>query len=175
MASWGVRLARVDQHMLLAVVSRRTPWLDGLMRALTVLADAPVIIALTLALASGVVEGLVAVGRQAAAVLAASHVLVQVIKRLAVRPRPILPVGIHSIIRAPDRFSFPSGHATAGMSVVLPLAAALAAPLAAAVVGLGVAIGISRCYLGIHYPGDVLVGWGLAALTWVLMPLAWFA
>lgn len=175
MASLGVRLAGVDQRILLAVVSRRTPWLDGPMRAVTVLADAPVIIALALALAFGLVQGLEAVGRQAAAVLAASHLLVQVVKRVAVRARPTLSVGIRSIIRAPDRFSFPSGHATAGMAVALPVAAALSAPLAAPVIGLGVAIGVSRCYLGIHYPGDVIVGWGMAALAWILLPAAWFA
>ena len=155
-------------------MSRRTPWLDGPARAVTVVADAPVIIALTLVPAFGVAPGLEAVGRQAAAVLAASHLLVQIIKRLAVRSRPTLPVGIRSIVRAPGRFSFPSGHATAGMSVALPLAAALSAPLAAPVIGLGVAIGFSRCYLGIHYPGDVIAGWGLAVFAWILRPLPWF-
>ncbi len=140
------------------------------MRTVTVLADPLVVVVLTVALTLGVVPGLAAAGREAAMVLAVSHVLVQVVKRLAIRPRPALPVGIDSMIGAPDRFSFPSGHATAGMAVALPVAAVLPPAWAAAVVGVGVAVGVSRCYLGIHYPGDVLVGWALAALTWVLMP-----
>lgn len=172
MASLGVRLAGVDQRILLAVVARRTPWLDGPMRAVTVLANASVVTTLTVALALGLLPGLEAAGREAAVVLCVSHLLVQIIKRLATRPRPALPVGIDSLIQAPDRFSFPSGHATAGLSVALPIAAALSPALGAAVVGLGVTIGISRCYLGIHYPGDVIVGWGLAAFAWILIPPA---
>lgn len=170
MAGLRVRLAGADQRLLVAVVSRRAPWLDGPMRTVTVLADPLVVVVLTVALALGVVPGLAAAGREAAMVLAVSHVLVQVVKRLAIRPRPALPVGIDSIIGAPDRFSFPSGHATAGMAVALPVAAVLPPAWAAAVVGVGVAVGVSRCYLGIHYPGDVIVGWALAALTWFLIP-----
>ena len=175
MASWNVRLGGVDERLFLALLSRRRPWLDRLMRAATVLAETPVVVAIVLLMVSGVVPGLAPAGRQAFVVLALSHGMVQIIKRLAIRPRPRLPVGVQSIVQAPDRFSFPSGHATAALAVALPLAATLSAGVAALVVCLAVVVGVSRCYLGIHYPGDVVSGWGLATITWGLGHLLWFA
>jgi undecaprenyl-diphosphatase len=90
---------------------------------------------------------------------------VEVLKRLFTRERPHLPVGLSWLVTVPDRFSFPSGHATAGLAIALPLATALPAPAGVLVLLLGAAVGVSRCYLGVHYPGDVLAGWALASST----------
>ncbi len=168
MPAWILRLGEYDERLLMAVVSRRRVSLDLILRLLTRLGDPPVAIALAGGMAVGLFPGLEEVGIIAAFSLAFSHLLVQVLKRSFSRARPALPVGIGSMIRAPDRFSFPSGHAAAGLSIALPLAMALALPLGFLVLALGLAVGLTRCYLGVHYPGDVLVGWSLAVLAVVL-------
>ena len=158
-----VRLTRHDERALRALVLRRRWWADHLMRGVTHLGGATVSIALALGLVLGVPEGpLHRAGILAAFALAFSHALVQLIKRTVDRPRPRLPVGLESLVRAPDRFSFPSGHAAASLAVVLPVAAVAGGFAGLLLVGLGLMVGFSRAYLGVHYPGDVLVGWLLA-------------
>lgn len=164
MAAWIVRLHHHDERALHALLARRRPRLDRVMRAATHLGDAGVTVTLTLALLLGAVPGLVPAGRRAAVALVASHLCVQLLKRTVTRRRPTLPTGILALVQPPDRFSFPSGHAASSLSVALALAMVLPAPLAAGVTGLALTVGMSRCYLGVHYPGDVLAGWALALL-----------
>lgn len=69
--------------------------------------------------------------------------------------------------------SFPSGHALVSASVYLTLGALLAreyprSPMPrffmTAAVTLALLVGLSRIYLGVHWPSDVLAGWGIGAL-----------
>lgn len=86
------------------------------------------------------------------------------------------------LISAPSSFSFPSGHAMGSMGVLAtcavvlhvlraPRLARMAANVAVASIACGVAL--SRVYLGVHYPSDVLGG-QLAAAAWVSAITGWF-
>lgn len=69
-------------------------------------------------------------------------------------------------------FSFPSGHAMGSMTlasvlVLLGWRTRWRWPVVAVSALFVLAVGASRPYLGVHYPSDVLAGWG-AALAWVV-------
>lgn len=103
--------------------------------------------------------------------LAGAGLLDQLLKQLYGRVRP---EAFFDYYPSPASFSFPSGHtlfATCffGGLAVLISARVRSAPLRAAVwLGAVVAIvliGVSRIYLGVHYPSDVLGGFA-AGITW---------
>ena len=99
------------------------------------------------------------------------------VKALLARARPDLfpqlsPVG---------GFAFPSGHtmASTGFFLTLYLIVRRVAPRwqgLAATLGLllTLGIGLSRNYLQVHYPSDVLAGWALLS-AWVLGVNLWYA
>jgi undecaprenyl-diphosphatase len=86
------------------------------------------------------------------------------------RPRPTPFFGA-----VPGTWSFPSGHALfsfcfygvlAGLIIYRTRSLALRIVIWCAAAVLVAAIGLSRIYLGVHYPSDVLAGY-LAAAVWV--------
>jgi undecaprenyl-diphosphatase len=102
--------------------------------------------------------------RLALATLVVSHLLVQLVKRGVGRGRPSSGCDLAAVIREPDRFSFPSGHATASLSVAL--AYAIVFPVwAGPLLLVALLVGFSRVRLAVHYPGDVLVGQLIALAT----------
>lgn len=157
-----LKLALHDERALHALTTRRRPWLDLVMRYVTHLGGATTSICLVAFLLLAPQTDLTAAGGLGACALAVSHGLVQLLKRRINRARPKLPVGFQSLVHAPDRFSFPSGHSAASMGVAVPVALTMAEPFALLILTLAAFVGLSRCYLGVHYPGDVLAGWLLA-------------
>src|SRR5262245_35540030 len=153
-----------DERVLHFLVLRRGRVLDRLMRFATRWGDTPVAIGIAVALLIG--SATQDVGALAAFALATSHIVVQLLKRTVNRARPQLPPGVSALMHAPDRFSFPSGHSAAALSLALAVVPVLPWPIGGAVLSLALLTGVSRCYLGVHYPGDVLAGWTLALSGW---------
>ncbi len=81
------------------------------------------------------------------------------------RQRPYEADGVRRLIRPPTGSSFPSGHAAVGAAVLSHLAERSSRRPARALFALLAAhVPISRVYVGVHYPTDVIGGAGLGLL-----------
>ena len=100
-----------------------------------------------------------------------SQLVVALLKAWFDRPRP----DVGSAVPLPESAAFPSGHATAGVASLGALAVLAAERIPsrrarswlwAVAVVLGLAVGLSRIALNVHYVTDVLAGWCLG-LAWL--------
>ena len=169
-----------DVRILLALRTPGDPadplgpvWVEELARDVTALGGVGVLTFLTLAAA-----GLLWLQRKRGtaffllAAIGSGIALSSTAKSLFDRPRPdLVPHGSHVYTA-----SFPSGHSLMAAVTYLTLAVLVARTfrqrrLKVYVVALAVfvtlAVGISRVYLGVHWPTDVLAGWA-AGGAWAL-------
>lgn len=164
------QLRPLEELCLLNLKKLANPARDRIATAVTYLAQGEV----TIPLLVGMGGVLLYRGEAAAALglilgLCGSWLLNSVFKSFFRRQRPEL----WESAKRPMDYSFPSGHSMSAVSFYGLLAASLSAyfgvslaitiPVAAAVT---VGVGLSRLYLGVHWPTDVLSGW-LAGGIWL--------
>ncbi|MCY9660340.1 phosphatase PAP2 family protein [Paenibacillus chondroitinus] len=133
-------------------------FLDHFFSRITHLGGATATIVISLCCALFGQGALQTAGFQALIALTISHIPVAIIKKKYPRLRPYLVHPQTITYKNPlTDHSFPSGHTTAIFSIIIPFIAAM--PLLGIILlPLALIVGLSRIYLGLHYPSDCLVG-----------------
>ncbi|MEZ5933559.1 MAG: phosphatase PAP2 family protein [Alphaproteobacteria bacterium] len=172
---------RFDETVLLLMRNPADPadpigpgWVEEIGRDVTALGGIAVLVMIVLA-----TSGYLVLAQKAHAALwlmlatGSGMALSTVLKMSFDRPRPnLVPHG--SIVYTA---SFPSGHSLMSAVVYLTIGALLArvqprrrlkAYILSLAVLLTLLVGISRVYLGVHWPTDVLAGWTIGA-AWALL------
>jgi len=179
---------KLDRHIILALrnpdnpsVPIGPPWLQEAARDITSLGSIIVLVIITFAVAGYLfLAGKPAVAWLMLIAVFGGVTLNNLLKFVFARPRPDFVTHAARVFTT----SFPSGHATLSAITYLTIGALLARTYPSFIMGfyfmslaafLTVLIGVSRIYLGVHYPTDVLGGWCIgvawAMACWVLMSL----
>ena len=173
MKSFVLQIRNLDRFLFKAIFGLHWPPLTAVMRFLTVAGTA------------GATWGFIAAVAFAVngfdprslllpwAAIALSWVVAEGTKHLFDRARPFVhDASIAPLIKTPSSSSFPSGHSATAAAGALALGA-LYPVLVPALVPAAILTILSRIYLGVHYPLDVLAGGGIGLLTAAVFLVAW--
>ena len=154
------------------------PWVEEIFLELTALGGGTVLTLVALLVLTGLfITRQRGAGLTLMATLFSGTIIPYGLKFLFDRPRPDLVAHLDRTFTA----SFPSAHATVSMIYWISIATIIARFIDHAILrrfiyysafSLVILIGLSRIYLGVHWPSDVVAGWLLglawAAFCWLL-------
>lgn len=98
-----------------------------------------------------------------------ANVLSHFLKKVFEHPRP--DSSIHLVEET--NFSLPSGHAVGAAAFAVACGFFLRTLWKTLLALLALMVGISRLYVGVHWPSDVLVGWAIGALVALVVVTSW--
>lgn len=132
--------------------------LDKLMLYITQLGGVIFTVSLTLLLIVFSKRGIRGLGFEVLIALSTTTLVVQLIKKIVSRERPYNKLeDINTFNLEFKDYSFPSGHTAASFSIATILYLNIP-QLMIPVMLLAFLVGVSRIYLAVHYPSDVVVG-----------------
>jgi undecaprenyl-diphosphatase len=167
-----------DQQVMLGLARDRRPWLNWWMTVVSAAGSGAVEVPLVLALLYGLVSRQrVAEARGYAAAVLSGWALYALAKLVVHRARPHV---ISHLMHGAGWYSYPSGHSMLGPLVfglgtiiwAVPWRRSARWAILAAAILLSAAIGLSRAYVGVHYPTDAIgglllgTGWSGLWLFW---------
>ena len=153
-------LLQLDGQLLVAIQGLHTAWLDPIVSVYTKLGDAGLLfIALSLAMLlykPTRKAGALALGAMILGLLVTNVTIKPLVERA--RPWVTWPV-IQPLVTEKDPNSFPSGHTCAAFAAAMVWVRTLPQRRDRVIVAvMAVLMGLSRLYVGVHYPADVLAG-----------------
>ncbi|MDQ2946089.1 MAG: phosphatase PAP2 family protein [Acidobacteriota bacterium] len=169
---------RFDSDVRSALHQHASPALTAVMKAFTVIGSSiPMLLLIVTAVLAFWLAGLRRQAMMMVIVMVGALVIELSLKHVfhRARPEPYFNVPL------PSSYSFPSGHALSAACFYGMLALLLGARVRRWIYRLGiwilcglmiVMIGVSRIYLGVHYPSDVAAGYTTACIWLVALDLA---
>ena len=153
-------LQALDGNILLFIQENiRQDWLTPIMKVITFLGNDGIFF-IVLSIVFLLFRRTRKIGVIAASGLLMSYLVNNVIlKNLVARTRPYEVIeGLTYLVEKPHDLSFPSGHAAVSFVIAVILFRRLPKTIGIPAFVLAVLVSLSRLYLGVHYPTDVLVG-----------------
>ncbi|AIK86281.1 phospholipid phosphatase [Corynebacterium glutamicum] len=153
----------MDQLILDAFIGLRVTWLSPVIILFTQLTGP------TLMFVYALVWGLLRKSATAPIAVGLANLISHFLKRAFERPRP--NTAEHLVVET--NFSFPSSHAVGAAACAVAMGYSVNRWWKLTLWVIALLVGLSRLYVGVHWPSDVLAGWAIGALTSVVVFTSW--